>query len=473
VSGRKLTVNGQPFTVRGVNYEPLPVGSAIGGIAGCLDGDAWWADRSSYIADFPLIKKMGANTIRTYDILNDVSPANVSLVRAMLDKAYENGLFVIMSYYPSHTADPSTASFQSTNQAAFIAGINAYKDHPAVLMWSFGNEQNLDNGQYNLWYPYVNTVLGAAKTADAQHPYTTVEGECPTGCTASPLTYTIGNTVKHADDASLPNLDIWGITAYRGKTFQGVFEVMTSSTVKPVLLAEFGKDAYNDSTHSEDQAMQVRYLTPQWTEINANLSSTDASKPLVGALWFEWSDEWWKDPAAGSTCTQQDTRVFFTRAGDTDDPNYNEEWYGLVSIKPNNVITNPSGTARTLRASYTTLQTAWNPGASSNASSVASGQVFNDTVRNYPNPFHVGVEPTKFVASTGIAVNIAIKIYDAGGQYVTSLNNSSSGPGRVELNWDGRNRQGAYVSSGLYIARIEGSGAGKEDKQFRRVVAVK
>ena len=71
VSGRTLVVNGQTFTVKGVNYSPIPVGSTGDGSAGCLNGDAWWANRSVYIADFPLIHQMGANTVRTYDTMND------------------------------------------------------------------------------------------------------------------------------------------------------------------------------------------------------------------------------------------------------------------------------------------------------------------------------------------------------------------------------------------------------------------
>jgi len=103
VSGRKLVVNGQTFSIKGVNYSPIPVGSAGDGTPGCLNDGAWWSDKASYIADFPLIHQMGANTIRTFDIMNDVSPTNVSLVRAMLDKAQANGLYVIMSYYPDHS----------------------------------------------------------------------------------------------------------------------------------------------------------------------------------------------------------------------------------------------------------------------------------------------------------------------------------------------------------------------------------
>ena len=77
------------------------------------------------------------------------------------------------------------------------------------------------------------------------------------------------------------------------------------------------------------------------------------------------------------------------------------------------------------------------------------------------------------LALVNLAAKVDVRIYDAGGQFVTSLTQSSSGPGRVELLWDGRNSQGALVAPGLYLVRIEGSGSGKEEKQFRRVVAVK
>jgi len=464
VNGRQLRVNGQPFTVKGVNYSPIPVASTGGAPeSGCANDSNWWNDHPSYIADFPLIHQMGANTIRTYAVLNDASAANVTQVRAMLDKASANGLYVIMGYYPSHfgsVTDPAT-------QTNFLAAVNAYKDHPAVLMWSLGNEQNLDNGQDPAWYPYLNTILGLAKQADPNHPFTTVEGECPQCGPA--INFTIGAGVKA--DASMTNLDLWGVTAYRGKSFNGLFTQLASTTTKPILLAEYGKDAYNDSAQAEDAAMQARYLSAQLNEIQAELSAVNATKPLVGSAWFEWTDEWWKASASGDTCSTHDTHIQFTRAGDGDDPNYNEEWFGLASIKPINAITNPSGTARTLRSAYTVLQTSLNPGGAT--TSGATGDVFNGTVRNYPNPFRVGAEATKFVANTGIAAKISIKIYDAGGQYVASLATASTGPERVELNWDGRNHQGAYVSSGLYIAKIEGEGAGKESTQFRRVVAVK
>ena len=86
VSGRQLLVNGQAFTVHGVSYSPTPTNATVAGSGnGCLGGYQWWANRSVYVADFPLIARLGANTIRTYNILN--SGADSAQVRLALDSA--------------------------------------------------------------------------------------------------------------------------------------------------------------------------------------------------------------------------------------------------------------------------------------------------------------------------------------------------------------------------------------------------
>jgi len=115
VSGRQLVVNGQTFSIKGVNYSPIPEGSAGDGTPGCLDDSQWWTNQATYVADFPLIHQLGANTIRTYSTMNDVSAGNIALVRAMLDKAQANGLYVIMAYYPPHTVIAAATPVNTTN----------------------------------------------------------------------------------------------------------------------------------------------------------------------------------------------------------------------------------------------------------------------------------------------------------------------------------------------------------------------
>jgi hypothetical protein len=155
------------------------------------------------------------------------------------------------------------------------------------------------------------------------------------------------------------------------------------------------------------------------------------------------------------------------------DPNYQDEYFGINAVSAVNAATNTQGTVRNQRKAFSTLQAFWNPNAVT-AVNAAPRHFFAASVRNFPNPFRSGSEPTRFVAYVNDAGTINISIYDASGQFVTSLPPAAAtGPGRYELSWDGRNRQGEVVSSGLYYARIEGHGAQHEDKQFRKVVAVK
>src|SRR5580704_2695455 len=71
VSGRRLLVNGQPFTIQGVDYSPTPVGDTVQNPStNCSGPYQWWTDNPTYTADFPLIAQLGANTIRTYSLLN-------------------------------------------------------------------------------------------------------------------------------------------------------------------------------------------------------------------------------------------------------------------------------------------------------------------------------------------------------------------------------------------------------------------
>jgi hypothetical protein len=473
-SGRKILVNGQPFAVQGVAYSPYPVGTTpAGNSTGCSGPYTWWSDPTTYGADFPLIKQMGANTIRAYGILNDTSANTVLQVRAALDAAAAQGLYVIMNYYPDHSLDSSAPANQTMWQNGFVAGINAYKDKSAVLIWEFGNEQNIDNGQYSGWYPFVNAVAGAAKTADTVHLVSTTEGECAVGCPNSPITFTIGSTAptRLEDDGHMNNLDLWGVNVYRGASFQGLFQALVSSTTKPILVTEFGKDAWHDSIGAEDQAMQASHINSLWQEINSNLSVTGAgSQDLAGGVVFEWTDEWWKDPS--NNCSEHGTQVKFTVPADTVDPNYQDEWFGLAAISPIDAVTNPAGAQRLLRTSYNTLQTFWNPAATVGKGANATS-FFSDTVHNYPNPFHLGSGSTKFVVLANESGSVDIRIYDAGGQFVTSLTGSVTPPAPLDLTWDGHNSQGALVSSGLYVAKIHGHSSAHDETQYRKVVGVK
>ena len=57
-------VNGKPYIVKGVCYNPIPIGSN--------HEHDWWSDSNKpWIADGKLMKEMGINTIRLYETHED------------------------------------------------------------------------------------------------------------------------------------------------------------------------------------------------------------------------------------------------------------------------------------------------------------------------------------------------------------------------------------------------------------------
>jgi hypothetical protein len=82
-------------------------------------------------------------------------------------------------------------------------------------------------------------------------------------------------------------------------------------------------------------------------------------------------------------------------------------------------------------------------------------------VLSYPNPFS---DQTRFEFNhnkPGMALSIKIAIYDKDGAFIKELNaKSNNGTGTIEpVYWDGTNHNGARVSDGLYIYRVEVSDA--------------
>jgi hypothetical protein len=75
--------------------------------------------------------------------------------------------------------------------------------------------------------------------------------------------------------------------------------------------------------------------------------------------------------------------------------------------------------------------------------------------QNSPNP-SLGESEIRFeVARPG---RISIKVYDAGGRFVRTLENRRLAPGAYSVHWNGTNASGRRVSSGVYFYRLEAQG---------------
>lgn len=104
--------------------------------------------------------------------------------------------------------------------------------------------------------------------------------------------------------------------------------------------------------------MQSAIVTAQWPVVQSNLSVSNSTNVLVGAVFFEWSDEWWKSFGTNNTSNSvQDTPA----AGDYEnscyaEPKISEEWWGLTAIKEGTTV-------RKYRRAYYSLRSLWNPTA--------------------------------------------------------------------------------------------------------------
>lgn len=71
---------------------------------------------------------------------------------------------------------------------------------------------------------------------------------------------------------------------------------------------------------------------------------------------------------------------------------------------------------------------------------------------NYPNPFS---RNTAIRFELPERVNVSMKVYDAQGRMVAELLRRPAGPGKLQYTWDGRDRNGRDLASGIYFLRFE------------------
>jgi len=293
--GRNLFLNDEPFLIKGVGYQPVPIGETHE----TYDKD----DAAIYQRDFPLLKDMGCNTIKIWG----------EVTTALLDTAQANDIKVCAGYYVDYWLDLSDPAVQEQLLDGFSEYVTAHKDHPALLMWIVGNDQNRHNGDNTHWYGLVDEMAEAALKIEGENYHPVVAGNAGLD--------NVGFAPKEADDAHQGFLDVWGLNVYKGRTFGDLFHDVAERTSKPVLITEYGADAYNNIIQAEDQASQAAWDRDLWGDIVA-------AAECIGGLVMSYSDEWWK---AGDPDTH-DTGGF---EGSQPDGFSNEEWYGLVSLQDN------------------------------------------------------------------------------------------------------------------------------------------
>ena len=322
VESRSLRVNGFPFYIVGVNYNPVPIGNDPD-----LKYDYYTAvDQDVWTRDVPLIRNMGANVVRLYGWNNKLDHTD------FLDALYNDGdapIYVALTFWFKCQEEVTNLLTRVNLKSDFRHMVNKYKNHPAVLMWLIGNEYNSPQcyGKSQVQLDSFMTLV--EEMAELAHE------EDPNHLVALPLDDTNIEDVIRRYDSQLENLDVWAAQLYRGKDFGDFFPTYQNISTKPLFMSEYGLDAFDDRYQVENASMQMEYNIELWKNIANN------SHVNVGGAVFAFSDEWWKGregindarhPNCPTSTPGNHTNCGMPMAGP--DGYSNEEWYGMFSISP-------------------------------------------------------------------------------------------------------------------------------------------
>lgn len=368
--------------------------------------------------DLPLIKAMGVNVVRTYgwQVDNDHTQ--------FIEAVQAHGLYLFATFYMGEEIESPVGSESARSQLVrtFAKEVKKYAEFPALLFWSFGNELN------GVWNGYLQSLShddnydgGKGTACGWDERYDDLGGcwihkglpplpgtKCYTSsfCVYKRLFAFINQAAAAAHEVAdvvvvsafadvdalyekvgragdfAPELDAWTAQVYRGSTFGDFYEMMGQNTDKPVLLTEYGVDAYydicgnssitpctnfvgDDSGSFEDEDSQALYALNLTREIDAAASDYKRCEHAkkgssdcigIGGFLMSWTDEYWKGAKSQAACDPVQGQPGFspkkcdTRAhascGNWDamehdlcgypleaapDHYVNEEWFGITS----------------------------------------------------------------------------------------------------------------------------------------------
>ncbi|MCU0665669.1 MAG: hypothetical protein MUF05_01025 [Candidatus Omnitrophica bacterium] len=364
----QMIVDGRPYIIKGITYAPTKIGESPDDKTlsdwmksdfnknGKIDGpyDAY-VDRNNNgkqdsnepsVGDFRLMKMMGVNTMRIY---HQPFQPDKQILRQMYEKY---GIRVIMGDFLGKYAIGSGASWNpgtdyknpehKKNMLASVRKmVEEYKNEPYILFWLLGNENvygyacNADK-EPDAYFSFVNQAAEMIKSIDTAHPVAICNGD---------VLY-LNSFSKNA-----PAVDIFGINAYRGDYgFGFLWKQVKEAADVPVFITEYGCPAYSQGRLPEEgEQLQANYHKAAWEDIAMNMAFQEGAGNSIGAVVFEWVDEWWKayEPSL------HDTKGI--AIGPFPDGYYYEEWFGLCSQGQGK----DSPFLRHLRKSYYLYQKLW------------------------------------------------------------------------------------------------------------------
>jgi hypothetical protein len=335
--GTKLVVNGNDFMINGMNWDYFPIGTSF--------NYSLWKQPDDVIkaaldAEMAMLKNMGVNTIRQY----------VGIQPKWIKYIFENyGIYTIINHsfgrygltingvWVANTeySDPRTRALLLKEVKEMT---EEYKNTPGLLMYLLGNENNYglfwegaetenipmedrkSTTRAHHLYKLFNDAFVEMKKIDFNHPMAMCNGDLL-------FLELIAQECKDAD--------VLGVNCYRGISYGDLFQKVKNASDKPVMLTEFGADAYNALYNAEDQQSQALYDLANWREIYENAAGLGKAGNAIGGFTFQFSDGWWKYKQT-QDLDLHNINASWNNGGYLNDykpgeNNMNEEWFGICA----------------------------------------------------------------------------------------------------------------------------------------------
>ncbi len=381
----QLRVDGAPYVVRGIRYEPTAVGEAVPGapiystawMTMDSDGDGVldapyesWVDRDldgvrdedePVQGDFALLRAMGVNTILVYAPLGPDGYDPSALHKPVLRDLYERfGIRVIVGHYfgaygrGSGAGWVSGTDYTDPGQRARIlesvgAMVRDLEDEPFVLFWLLGEDTNTPGRYFGVNPQRTNAFLHprayASLLQEAAEEIHRIDGDHPVA---------VGNMeLGLLDDYRrwAPAVDVLGVSSYRGPYgFEDLWREVRRRFDRPVLITAYGQDAY-DERRGVDEESQRAYHEGCLRDIVFHLGGGRFTGNAIGGVIFEFLDGWGRDP--------EDPADHHSREASGERPysdgRYHSEWMGLAGQGDGR----GSPFLRRLRSAYTYYKEMW------------------------------------------------------------------------------------------------------------------
>ena len=225
--------------------------------------------------------KHGGNSIRTWGIESLEQELDG---KRLIDRCEELGISIaagIWIEHERHGFDYSDATQVQKQRDMVRNAVRKYKDHPALLLWSLGNEMEGpdSNGDVPHIWRELNHLASIVKEEDSKHPVMTV--------IAGASSTKVRSVIEH-----YPEIDILGVNAYAGAS-SAASDVKSAGWNKPFVLTEFGpsghwevpKTEWGAAIEPSSRSKSSSYFVTQ------SLLREEAADICLGSYCFLWGNK--------------------------------------------------------------------------------------------------------------------------------------------------------------------------------------